>query len=160
MEISARSVPIKNIVAEQIESQCHEPCLSDSAKLLDRILILSEVGTGLEVNILSTRGYQMINGVTCGNVTMRCANELSDLIRTSFQTILNQVADSSPSDSLVKAHLEMRDGLYDANIEIHSSELNICAQRSGDSVVSLLGSLKHDLMEQIDAWKKVRTVAM
>lgn len=100
----------------------------------------------------------MINGMTCGNVTLRCANELSDLIRASFQTILNQVADSSPSDSLVKAELDMHEGVYNANIEIHSSELNIISQRSGESVVHLLGDVKHDLMDQIDAWKKVRTV--
>jgi hypothetical protein len=100
----------------------------------------------------------MINGVTCGNVTLKCANELSDIVKTSFQTILNQVADFSPSDSMVKAELDMKEGLYNANIEIHSQELNISADKSSDSVISLLGSIKHDLMEQIDAWKKVRTV--
>lgn len=100
----------------------------------------------------------MINGMTCGNVTVRCANELSDLIRTSFQTILNQVADFSPSDSFVKAQLDMNEGVYNANIEIHSQELNIVAKRSDNSIVSLLGLIKHDLMEQIEAWKKVRTV--
>ncbi len=100
----------------------------------------------------------MINGMICGNVTMKCANELSDLIRTSFMTILNQVADFSPSDSLVKAELGMDHGVYNANIEIHSQELNISANKSADSVISLMGSIKHDLMEQIEAWKKVRTV--
>jgi len=100
----------------------------------------------------------MINGMICGNVTMNCANELSDLIRTSFTTILNQVADSSPSDAMVKAELGIDQGIYNANIEIHSQELNISAKKSADSVISLLGSIKHDLMEQIDAWKKVRTV--
>lgn len=100
----------------------------------------------------------MINGVTCSNVTMRCANELSSLIRESFQTILNQVADFSPSDSSVNAQLEMSEGRYNANIEIHSQELNIVTKRSDNSIVSLLGSLKHDLMDQIEAWKKVRTV--
>jgi hypothetical protein len=73
-------------------------------------------------------------------------------------TILNQLADSSPSDSLVKAELGMEEGVYNANIEIHSQELNISSKKSADSVISLLGSVKHDLMEQIEAWKKVRTV--
>lgn len=100
----------------------------------------------------------MINGMICGNVTMKCANELSDLIRTSFMTILNQVADSSPSDSMVKAELCMDQGMYNANIEIHSQELNISAKKSADSVISLMGSIKHDLMEQIEAWRKVRIV--
>ena len=100
----------------------------------------------------------MINGAICGNVTKRCANELSDLIRTSFMTILNQVADSSPSDSLVKAELGIKEGKYNANIEIHSQELNISSRKSAESIISLLGSVKHDLMEQIDAWKKVRIV--
>ena len=100
----------------------------------------------------------MINGMTCGNVTLTCANELSDMIKTSFQTILNQVADFSPSDSSVKAELEVKEGLYNANIEIHSLELNITTEKSGPSVSSLLGSIKDDLMEQIDAWKKIRMV--
>lgn len=100
----------------------------------------------------------MINGVTFGNVTIKCANEVTEMIRSSFMTILNQVADSSPSDSLVKAELDMKEGVYNANIEIHSQELNITAEKSAESVISLMGSLKHDLMEQIDAWKKVRTV--
>ncbi len=100
----------------------------------------------------------MINGMTCGNITVKCANELSDMIRTSFNTILNQVADFSPSDSLVKAELDIKEGVYNARMEIHSQELNISAEKTGDSIVNLLGSLKHDLMEQINAWKKVRSV--
>jgi hypothetical protein len=80
------------------------------------------------------------------------------MIRTSFQTILNQVADFSPSDSMVKAELGMKEGLYNADIEIHSSELNICTKKSGESIGMLLGTIKNDLMEQIEAWKKVRTV--
>ncbi len=100
----------------------------------------------------------MINGVTFENVTMKCANEITELIRGSFMAILNQVADSSPSDSLVKAELGMKEGMYNANIEIHSQELNITAEKSAESIISLLGSIKHDLMDQIEAWKKVRTV--
>ncbi len=100
----------------------------------------------------------MINGMMCGNVTLKCASELSDIVKTSFQTILNQVADFSPSDSSVKAELDMKEGLYNANIEIHSQELNISTVKSGASVSSLLGSIKDDLLEQIDAWKKVRMV--
>lgn len=100
----------------------------------------------------------MINGVTCGNITFKCANELGGLIRESFQTILNQVADFSPSDSTVNAQLDVKEGRYDANIEIHSQELHISTKRSDNSIVSLLGSIKHDLMDQIEAWKKVRTV--
>lgn len=100
----------------------------------------------------------MINGMTFGNVTLRCPNDLSDLIRTSFQTILNQVADFSPSDSTVKAEIDMCEGVYNADIEIHSQELNIKTHRSDNSIVALLSSIKHDLMDQIDAWKKVRSV--
>ena len=100
----------------------------------------------------------MINGMTCGNVTLKCANELSDIIKSSFQTILNQVADFSPSDSSVRAELEMKEGIYNANIQIHSQELNISTEKSDGSVASLLGSIKDELMEQIDAWKKIRTV--
>ena len=100
----------------------------------------------------------MINGMTCGNVTLKCANELSDIIKSSFQTILNQVADFSPSDSSVRAELEMKEGIYNANIQIHSQELNISTEKSDGSVASLLGSIKDELMEQIDALKKIRTV--
>ena len=100
----------------------------------------------------------MINGLTFDNVSMKCANGLSDLICTSFKSILTQIAEFSPSDSMVHAELEIKEGKYNANIEIHSQELNISAERSAESVVSLLGSMKNDLMEQIEAWKKVRTV--
>lgn len=100
----------------------------------------------------------MINGMTDGNISLRCAKELSDLIRTSFKSILTEVAEFSPSDSVLNAQLDMKEGLYNANVEIHSSELNISTVKSADSVVTLLGSLKHDLMDQIEAWKKVRTV--
>ncbi len=100
----------------------------------------------------------MINGMTCGNVTLKCASELSDMIKSSFQTILSQVAEFSPSDSSVRAELEMKEGLYNANIEIHSQELNFKTEKSDGSVVSLLGDIKEELMEQINAWKKMRIV--
>ena len=100
----------------------------------------------------------MIDGLTYGNVSMKCANGLSDLICNSFKSIITQVAEFSPSDSVVQAELNMKEGLYNANIQIHSQELNITTEKSAESVVSLLGSMKHDLMEQIATWKKIRTV--
>lgn len=100
----------------------------------------------------------MSNGMTESNITLKCATELSDLIRNSFKTILTQIAEFSPSDSMVNAQLRMNEGLYKAQVEIHSAELNISTEKCADNVVSLLGTLKHDLMDQIEAWKKVRTV--
>ena len=100
----------------------------------------------------------MINGMTCGNVVMKCASNMSDLTRASFKTILTQLSDFSPSDALLNAHLCQDDGIYRASVEIHSSELNIAIEKKAGSIVSLLGDLKHDLMDQIIAWRKMRTV--
>lgn len=100
----------------------------------------------------------MISGMACGDLCLKSTNELSDLIRTSFKTILTQIAELSPSDSVVNAQLDFHKGIYKATVEIHSSELNIQTTKNADNVISLLSSIKHDLMEQIEAWKKVRSV--
>lgn len=100
----------------------------------------------------------MIDGTMCDNISLKCAHNLSDIVRTSFKTVLNEVADLSPSDSMVDGELDLKDGQYHANVVIHSSELNVCTSESNGNVFALLNSLKHDLMEQIDAWKRIRTV--
>lgn len=100
----------------------------------------------------------MIEGMTGGNVIMKCTGNTSDLIRASFKSILTQLSDFSPSDSLVSAKLIQENGKFKARIEIHSSELNITIERCADSPVSLLGEIKSELMDQIASWRKIRVV--
>ncbi len=100
----------------------------------------------------------MSGGMTCGNIAMKVTGNPSDLVRAGFKSVLAQLSDLSPSDSMVNAHLTQENGKFKANIEIHSSELNVSIEKCGDSPVSLLGDVKHDLIKQISDWKKVRVV--
>ncbi len=100
----------------------------------------------------------MMTGMMCDPICVNVATDFSDLIRTSFKSILTQIAELSPSDSVLNAQLRLKDGQFAASVEIHSSELNITTEKKEENIVALLSSIKHDLMEQIEAWKKVRSV--
>ncbi|PIS10984.1 MAG: hypothetical protein COT73_06405 [Bdellovibrio sp. CG10_big_fil_rev_8_21_14_0_10_47_8] len=92
------------------------------------------------------------------SVQIKFFNALSGGARSSLTTILHQLAELCPSDSLFTADIHQEGEAYNADIQVHSQQLHITAHESGDSVYSLIGALTHDITEKIDAWKKIRNI--